>query len=79
MLMVETEGTEDEVTEILEEALWMDVEEDFEGEEAGDVERDYIFGLIWRCCGPKQDLKDYLGILIFCLLSYYIMSKDRGL
>ena len=31
MLMVETEGTEDEVTEILEEALWMDVEEDFEG------------------------------------------------
>ena len=33
---METEGTEEEVEEILEEALWMEVEEEGEVEEGGD-------------------------------------------
>ena len=43
------------------------------------VARSYIFGLIWRCYGPKQDILDYWGTLIYFLLSYYILSKDIGL
>ena len=39
----------------------------------------YIFGPIWRCYGPKQDILDYWGTIMFCLLSYYILSKDKGL
>ena len=43
------------------------------------VLRKYIFGLIWRCYGPKRGILDYWGTIIFCLLSYYILSKDIGL
>ena len=43
------------------------------------VEINDIFSLIWRCYGPKQDILDYWGTLIFCLWSYYILSKDKGL
>ena len=45
----------------------------------GSVARNYIFSLIWRCYGPKQDILDYRGKIIYCLLSYYILSKDKGL
>ena len=41
--------------------------------------RNYIFSIIWRCCGPKWDILDYWGTNIFCILSYYILSKDKGL
>ena len=43
------------------------------------VARNYIFSLIWRCYGPKRDILDYWGTNIFCILSYYILSKDKGL
>ena len=43
------------------------------------VARNYIFSLIWRCYGPKWDILDYWGTNIFCILSYYILSKDKGL
>ena len=39
----------------------------------------YIFSLIWRCYGPKQDILDYWGTIIYCLLSYYILLEDKGL
>ena len=29
------------------------------------VARNYIFSLIWRCYGPKQDILDYWGTIIF--------------
>ena len=45
----------------------------------GSVARNDISILIWRCYGPKQDILNYWGTLIFCLLSYYILSKDKGL
>ena len=38
------------------------------------VVRDDIFGLKWRYYGPKGDILDYWVTLIFCLLSYYIIS-----
>ena len=41
------------------------------------VARNYIFGLIWIPYYPKQDILDYWGKIIFCLLSYYIISKDK--
>ena len=41
--------------------------------------RNYFFSLIWRCYGPKRDILDYWGTNIFCLLSYHILSKDKGL
>ena len=44
----------------------------------GSVVRIYIFGLIWRRYGPKRDILDYWGTIIFCLLSYYILLKDKG-
>ena len=28
-----------------------------------DVARNYIFSLMWRCYGPKQDFLDYWGII----------------
>ena len=43
------------------------------------VARNYIFSLIWRCYSPKRDILDYWGKIIYCLLSYYILSKDKGL
>ena len=43
------------------------------------VARNYIFSLIWRCYGLKRVILDYWGTNIFCLLSYYILSKDKGL
>ena len=39
----------------------------------------YIFGLIWRRYGPKRDILDYWGTILYCLLSYYILLKDKGL
>ena len=38
-----------------------------------------IFSLKCRYYGPKRDILYYCGTLIFCLLSYYIISKDKGL
>ena len=38
-----------------------------------------IFSINWRCYGPKRDILDYWGTLIFCILSYYILSMDKGL
>ena len=43
------------------------------------VVRNYIFSLIWRCYGLKRDIMDYWGTIIYYLLSYYILSKDKGL
>ena len=45
----------------------------------GSVARNYIFSLIWRCHGPKRDILEYWGTNIFFILSYYILSKDKGL
>ena len=45
----------------------------------GSVERNDVFSLIWRCYGPKRDILDYWGTLIFHILSYYILSMDKGL
>ena len=44
-----------------------------------DVATNYIFNLIRRCYGRKQDILDYWGTILYCLLSYYILSKDKGL
>ena len=44
----------------------------------GSVARNYIFSLIWRCYGPNRDILDYWGTILYCLLSYYILSKDKG-
>ena len=38
-----------------------------------------IFSLNLRCCGPKRNILDYWGTLTFCVLSYYIIFKDKGL
>ena len=43
------------------------------------VARNYIFSLIWRCYGPKRYILDYWGTIRFCLLSYYILLKYKGL
>ena len=45
----------------------------------GGLARNDIVGLKWRYYGPKQDILDYWVIIIFCLLSYYILSTDKGL
>ena len=42
------------------------------------VARNYIFSIIWRCYVPKRDILDYWGTIIYCLLSYYILLKDKG-
>ena len=42
------------------------------------VARNELFGLKWRYDGPKGGILDYWGTLIFCLLSYYILSMDKG-
>ena len=44
----------------------------------GSVGINYIFGLIWICYGPKRDILDYWGTNIFCVISYYILLKDKG-
>ena len=31
----------------------------------GSVARNYIFGLIWRCYGPEQDILDFRSQLYF--------------
>ena len=38
-----------------------------------------ILGINWRCYGPKRDILDYWGTLIFRILSYYILSMDKVL
>ena len=43
------------------------------------VTRNYILSFIWRCYGLKRYILEYWGTIIFCLLSYYILSKDKGL
>ena len=43
------------------------------------VVRNYIFSIIWTCYGPKWDILDYWGTILYCLLSYYILLKDKGL
>ena len=45
----------------------------------GSVTRNYIFSIIWRYYGQKQDILDYWGTITSCLSSYYILSKDKGL
>ena len=45
----------------------------------GSVARNEILSLKWIYYGPKQDIFDYWGTLIFCLLSYYILSMYKGL
>ena len=45
----------------------------------GSVVRNYIFSLIWRFYGPKRGILDYWGTIIYFLLSYYILLKDKGL
>ena len=43
------------------------------------VARNDVFRTKWRYYGPKRDILDYLETLIFCLLSYYILSMDKYL
>ena len=43
------------------------------------VAKNYIFGLIWRCNGPKRYILDYWGTIIYYRLSYFVLSKDKGL
>ena len=43
------------------------------------IARNDIFSLKWIYYGPKGVILDYWGTLIFCLLSYYILSKNKGL
>ena len=38
-----------------------------------------IFSLKWIYYGPKGDILDNWGTLIFCLLSYHILSKNKSL
>ena len=44
----------------------------------GSVAINYIFSIIWICYGLKRDILDYWGTIIYCLLSYYIILKDKG-
>ena len=41
----------------------------------GSVARNYIFSLIWRRYGPKRDILDYWGTIIF--LYYPIISYQK--
>ena len=43
------------------------------------VARNYIFSLICICFSPKRNVLDYWGTIIFCILSYFILSKDKAL
>ena len=45
----------------------------------GSVAINYIYSLIWRCYGPKRGILDYWGTILYCLSSYYILLKDKGL
>ena len=46
-----------------------------------DIEaRNYIFGLIWRCYGPKRDILDYRGksyIVYYPIISYLRIKVYR--
>ena len=44
----------------------------------GSVAKNYIFALIWRRYGPKRDILDYWGTFINFLLTYSILSNDKG-
>ena len=59
----------------------MDVADNSEedAEEGVDVAINYIFSLIWKCYGPKRDILDYWETNIVYILSYYILSKDKGI
>ena len=37
-----------------------------------------VLRITWICYSPKRDILDYWETLIFCLLSYYILSKDTS-
>ena len=53
----------------------------FEGP-SGDIRYvaiNYIFSLIWRCYGKKRDILDCGGKIIYDSISYYVLSKDKGL
>ena len=39
--------------------------------------RNYIIHIIWRHYGPKLDILDHWGTIIFGLLYYYILLKDK--
>ena len=43
------------------------------------VARNDVFRTKRRYYDPKRDILDYWESLIFCLLSYYILSKDKVL
>ena len=46
----------------------------------GSVARNYIFGIIWRIYGPKQDILDYWRTIIFyyySIISYRRMKVYR--
>ena len=43
------------------------------------VARNCIFTLIWRCYGPKRDILEYWGTILYDLISYYVLSKYKGL
>ena len=45
----------------------------------GSVEKNDIFSLKWIYYGQKWGILDYRETLIFCLLSSYILSMDKGL
>ena len=45
----------------------------------GSVARNYTFNIIWRCYGPRQDILEYWGTIIYCLLSYHILFEDEVL
>ena len=45
----------------------------------GSVARSDILSLKQRYYGPKRDILNYRGTSIFGLLSYYILSMDKGL
>ena len=47
--------------------------------DTGVVARNYIFSLIWIWYGPKRDVLDYWGTILYCLLSYSMLLKDKGL
>ena len=43
------------------------------------VARNDIFSLKWRYYGPKNDIWEYWGTILLCLLFYYIRSLDKVL
>ena len=45
----------------------------------GSVARNHIFSLKWIYYGPKMDILDYWGTLIYILIYFYILSMDKYL